>query len=321
MRPILTKVDIEQVKQAEAEFFDDLANFRTHNKNIIAQEVDIQRATKYIPKKNEKATFIIDPKMSDKLAGGARDRYIKELSSKPGARILDIGCGSGWLALELARNGCHVDAYDLSPKAIALAKKTLKENPYKDGFGSVTYHLQDVSVIDLGIEKYDAVSGWSSFHHMPDVPEFMEKVHKALKPGGKVASMDDMPRGWLEPWLQYFFEFILPTYSMTYYQKIKFVFNLFTRRSKLRKEIFSPMEEAKHSNVFEIADAFGDKFETIYCIQKNAFAGTPVMRIIGPDWLRYSLASIVIGIDRLLCGLRLVKGFERVMIARKRDGS
>lgn len=122
MRPILTKVDLEQVKQAEAEFFDDLANFRTQNQNIIAQEVDIRRATKYIPKKNEKATFLIDPKMSDKLAGGARDRYIKELLSKPGARILDIGCGSGWLALELARNGCHVDAYDLSPKAIALAK-------------------------------------------------------------------------------------------------------------------------------------------------------------------------------------------------------
>ena len=155
---------------------------------------------------------------------------------------------------------------------------------------------------------------------MPDVPEFMEKVHKALKPGGKVASMDDMPTGWLEPWLEYFFEFMLPTYNLTYFQKIKFVLNLFTGRSKLRKEIFSPMEEAKHSNVFEIADAFGDKLEVIYSIQKNAFAGTPVMRIIGPDWLRYSLASVVIGIDNLLCKLRVAKGFEHIMIAKKRYG-
>jgi len=316
----MKKKDFTKIKQAESELFDKLANFRTKNEDIIAQEVDIRRATKYIPYRNEKNTFLIDTAMAQKLEGGARDRYIKELSLKPGARILDIGCGSGWLALELARYGCHVDAYDISPKAIELAKKTLKQNPYKKGFGSVNYYLQDVSVIDLGNEKYDGVSGWSAFHHMPDVPEFMEKVHKALKPGGKVASMDDMPRGWLEPWLEYFFEFMLPTYNLTYFQKIKFVLNLFTGRSKLRKEIFSPMEEAKHSNVFEIADAFGDKFEVIYSIQKNAFAGTPVMRIIGPDWLRYSLASVVIAIDNLLCKLRVVKGFERVMIAKKKHG-
>lgn len=195
--------NLDQLKKAEADFFDQIADIRTSKSEQIAMEADIRRATKYIPQRGEKR-FLIDPKMTEILEGGARDQYIKWVSHKPGSRVLDIGCGSGWLALELARNGCHVDAYDISPKAIALARKMLAENPYKEGFGSVTYHLQDVSELDLGVDKYDAVSGWSAFHHMPDVPVFMDRVFHALKPGGIVATMDDMPRGRLEQGLEYF---------------------------------------------------------------------------------------------------------------------
>ncbi len=312
----MTNDNLEQLKRDEARFFDQVADVRTETEGLIASEADIRRATKYIPKRGEKR-FLIDQKMTDLLDGGARDTYIKMVSQRPGARVLDIGCGSGWLALELARNGCHVDAYDISPKAIALARKMLEENPFKEGFGSVNYHLQDVSEVDLGIEQYDAVSGWSAFHHMPDVPAFMDKVYRALKPGGIVATMDDMPRGRIEQGLEYFFEFALPTYNLSYLQKIVTVINLLLGKKKYRVEIFSPMEEAKHSSVDEIADAFREKFEIQYTVQQNAFVGTPVMRISGPDTLRYTLARLVIGIDRLLCKVGIVKGFERVMVAKK----
>lgn len=309
--------NLDDLKRAEAKFFDRIADIRTEKDEQIAMEADIRRATKYIPKRGEKR-FLIDPKMTAILDGGTRDLYIRSVAHKPGARVLDLGCGSGWLALELARNGCHVDAYDISPKAIALAQKMLAENPYKDGFGSVTYHLQDVSEIDLGVEQYDAVSGWSAFHHMPDVPAFMDKVYRALKPGGIVATMDDMPRGRLEQGLEYFFEFVLPTYNLSYLQKISMVFKLLTGREKYREEIFSPMEEAKHSSVDEISDIFYEKFEVFVNVRHNAFVGTPVMRIAGPDALRYALARLVIGVDRLLCKFGIVKGFERIMVARKR---
>jgi 2-polyprenyl-3-methyl-5-hydroxy-6-metoxy-1,4-benzoquinol methylase len=304
-------------KEAESLFFDKIADIRTSKDGLIAIEFDIRRATKHIPKQGEK-TLLIDPKMTKLLESGARDKYIKYVSRNPGAKVLDLGCGAGWLALELARNGCHVDAYDISPKAIAIANMMLAENPYKEGFGSVKYHLLDVSVLDLGIEKYDAFSGWSSFHHMPDVPEFMDKVFSALKPNGIVATMDDMPFGRLEKALSYIVEFILPTYNLTYIGKFKKVFKLLVRKDQFREEIFSPMEEAKISSVDEISDILYQRFEVLVNIRKNAFIGTPLMRVKGPDWFRYSAAYFFINIDRALCYIGFVKGFERIMIAQKK---
>ncbi|MEK6756915.1 MAG: hypothetical protein AABZ02_12250, partial [Bacteroidota bacterium] len=116
----MSQDNLEGLKQAEAVFFDEIADLRTQDGHIPL-EADIRRATKFIPKRSEKLP-VIDPEMSAILDGGAREKYLDMVAHKPGGRVLDICCGSGWLALELGRRGQIVDAYDLSPKAIALAK-------------------------------------------------------------------------------------------------------------------------------------------------------------------------------------------------------
>ena len=262
-----------KLKLEEAEFFDDLAELRSSNDDVIAIEADLRRATKRIPKKNKKL-FLIDPKMSKLLNGKETQNYIKILSSKIGARILDFGCGSGWLSLELARNGCHVEAYDISPKAIKLAKKMLKQNPYKNNFGSIKYNLKDITKVELGIEKYDAVTGWSSFHHIPNVKAFIQKVYKALKKDGLIATMDDMPQSRLERSISYLFEFILPTYNLSYIEKVKKIINIMFKKENLRKEIFSPMEKAKHTSVYEIHEIIKKKFHIIHYNEKMPFWDT-----------------------------------------------
>jgi len=312
----MPQTNLDELKQAEAKYFDRIADIRTVNGHI-PMEADLRRATKFIPTRTYKLP-LIDPKMTAILDGRARDQYISWVAHKPGGRVLDICCGSGWLALELGRRGQHVDAYDISPKAIALAKRMLAENPYKDDFGEVNYYLQDVTEVDLGEEKYDAVSGWAAFHHLADLLAFMEKVFRALKPGGIVATMDDMPRGRLEKGCEYFFEFILPNWYYSYAQKFSIALQLLSGKRKLPPEVFTPMEKAKHSTVYDIERILHEQYEVLVEVQQNAFAGSPVMLLSGPDGFRYAAARAIVCLDRLLCYIGVVKGFERIMIARKR---
>lgn len=307
---------LENLKKAEAEFFDEIANLRTQNGHI-PMEADIRRATKFIPKRSERLPAI-DPEMTSILDGGARDIYLDNVAHKPGGRVLDICCGSGWLALELGRRGQTVDAYDISPKAISLAKKTLAENPYIDGFGEVNYHLEDVSEVDLGIEKYDAVSGWAAFHHLPDAPAFLKRVKRALKPGGIVATYDDLHMGRLEKGIEYILRFILPQYHYTYLQKLSIALDLLIGKRQLPEEIFSPMEEAKHSSVEDISKILYEQFEVVLKLQKNAFIGTPLMTMSGNDSFRYTIAKILVVLDKFLCRTKIVKGFDQILIAQKK---
>lgn len=311
----MTQDNLKSLKQAEAAFFDQIADLRTQDGHIPL-EADIRRATKFIPKRTEKFPAI-DPEMATILDSGAREKYLDMVSHKPGGRVLDICCGSGWLALELGRRGQIVDAYDLSPKAIALAKKTLDENPFKDGFGSVNYHLQDVSEVDLGVETYDAVSGWAAFHHLPDAPAFLERVKRALKPGGIVATYDDLHMGKLEKTLELFLRFVLPQCHYSYLEKLSIAVALIIGKRRLPEEGFSPMEEAKHCSVEDISRIFHDQFEVLLTLRKNAFVSTPLMTMSGGYPFRYSTARVLVALDKLLCGIGIVKGFDQIMIARK----
>jgi 2-polyprenyl-3-methyl-5-hydroxy-6-metoxy-1,4-benzoquinol methylase len=312
----MTQSNLEELKRAEAAFFDEIADLRTQNGHIPL-EADVRRATKFIPKSSERLP-LIDPEMNKILDAGAREKYLDMIAHKPGGRVLDICCGSGWLALELGRMGQIVDAYDLSPKAIALAKKTLAENPFQEGFGQVNYYLQDVSEIDLGVEKFDAVSGWAAFHHLPDAPAFLERVQRALKPGGIVATYDDLSMGRLEKTLELFLRFVLPQCHYSYLQKLSIAIDLLLGRRRLPEEIFSPMEEAKHCSVEDIARILHEQFDVLLTLRKNAFVGTPLMTMAGPDWFRYSTARALVALDRLLCQIGLVKGFDQIIVARKK---
>lgn len=309
--------NLEKDKRAEAEFWDKKAKSRTASGHIPF-EADIRRATRFIPSSPDQEP--IDPHMTHVLQSNYRDRFIDYVAHRFGGRVLDIGCGMGWLALELGRRGQIVDAYDLSPAAIAFARRMLEENPYRDGFGKVTYHIEDVTKLDLGNDTFDAVSGWAAFHHLPDLNAFMDQVQRALKPGGIVASLDSLPRGRIEKWIDRFFRLILPTYDRTYRQKIRDSIRRIRGITQEQPRYFTPMETvaARHDVVHNIESIWREKFELVWSIHFNAFAVTPCMSLIGPDWFRYTVARAITWLDRLLCRIGICRGLQRIIIARKR---
>lgn len=77
-----------------------------------------------------------------------------------GRRILDAGCGTGALAVELATRGATVLAVDLSPTLIELARERL---PSDIGDGHIDFEVGDMAALATG--EFDHVVAMDSLIH------------------------------------------------------------------------------------------------------------------------------------------------------------
>jgi magnesium-protoporphyrin O-methyltransferase len=77
-----------------------------------------------------------------------------------GKRVLDAGCGTGALAVELARRGAEVVAVDLSPTLVGLARERMTSDPAP---GSVNFVVGDMLGATLG--RFDHVVAMDSLIH------------------------------------------------------------------------------------------------------------------------------------------------------------
>ena len=110
---------------------------------------------------------------------GARRRgqlildLIAELGlSRP--RILDLGCGTGWLTPRLAELGEAVGV-DLSDEAIAMARIQHPEVPY---------HAGDLFETPIPGSPFDVVVSQEVIAHVADQTEYLRRISGLLKPGG-----------------------------------------------------------------------------------------------------------------------------------------
>jgi SAM-dependent methyltransferase len=94
--------------------------------------------------------------------------------------VLDVGCGAGAFAAELARRVEHVDAIDRSPAMIEAARQATPPN--------VTCILGDVMRDPLPPESYDAIVSVTALHHLP-VDDALRRLSRALRPGGVLAAV------------------------------------------------------------------------------------------------------------------------------------
>lgn len=112
-----------------------------------------------------------------------------ERLERPGARIADIGCGTGWstIALGQAFPGARVDGYDLDETSIQLAE----ENLAVSGLGTnVAFHRRDVATLDAG-EKYDLITVFEALHDLSQPVEFLASAGRCLADDGYLIVMDE----------------------------------------------------------------------------------------------------------------------------------
>jgi 2-polyprenyl-6-hydroxyphenyl methylase / 3-demethylubiquinone-9 3-methyltransferase len=122
-----------------------------------------------------------DPVALLRAEGRTRNPWvISEIRKRFGAgkaRILDLGCGAGFLANDLARAGFHVSAVDFSEQSIAVARR-------HDTAGTVNYLLGNACRLTFAAETFEAVCAMDFLEHVEDPGLVVGEAARVLVDGG-----------------------------------------------------------------------------------------------------------------------------------------
>lgn len=107
------------------------------------------------------------------------DAIMRELARHDCRRVLDIGCGTGQLAVRIARElpGASVTGCDFSRGMLARAAARDGRVPWVQG---------DAGCLPFRERAFDAVVSTEAFHWFPDQDRACAELHRALLPGGHV---------------------------------------------------------------------------------------------------------------------------------------
>jgi cyclopropane fatty-acyl-phospholipid synthase-like methyltransferase len=131
------------------------------------------------------------------VEGDPWERFLTELTSRldDGARVLDLGCGSGDKTRRLAGR-FDVLGVDLSEKQLGLARLAVPDATFQQG---------DFAGLNLAESSFDAVTAFYSITHVPreEHPALFGKIARWLRSGGLfLASLSaNGTSDWTEEWL------------------------------------------------------------------------------------------------------------------------
>ncbi len=97
----------------------------------------------------------------------------------PGARVLEIGCGTGLLTEALAVAGVDLTAIDISPDLLRKARARVEGHP------GVRFSVQNAYSAGIREGAFDVVVGISVLHHLV-LREALAEFRRVLRPGGKI---------------------------------------------------------------------------------------------------------------------------------------
>ena len=105
------------------------------------------------------------------------EEAIRRVGIAPGARVLDVGCGSGVFLRNAADRGAEVFGLDASEALIALARARVPEAELTVG---------DLQFLPYEDDRFDVVAGFNSFFFAADMTAALREAARVAKPGAPV---------------------------------------------------------------------------------------------------------------------------------------
>ncbi len=101
-------------------------------------------------------------------------------------QVLDLACGPGTLALELAPRGCAVYAVDLAEKMILLAQRAAR----RQGHRRIRFGVADAEQLPFGNNTFDLVTCAFSFSNFPSPGRAAAEMYRVTRFAGRVAVLE-----------------------------------------------------------------------------------------------------------------------------------
>ncbi|WP_455377125.1 class I SAM-dependent methyltransferase [Petrachloros mirabilis] len=139
------------------------------------------------------------------LEGGARE-FFERLNVAPGSRLLDVGCGSGQLALMAARDGIEVTGVDIAANWVDRARNRAKAE------GLVArFEQADAEALPFEDAAFDVVVSLIGAMFAPRPDLVAQELLRVCAPGGIVAMANWTPQGFVGQMFKTVAKFIAPS--------------------------------------------------------------------------------------------------------------
>lgn len=116
------------------------------------------------------------------------EQAIARMNVPQDARVLDIGCGSGWatrLLAEYASAG-KVTGIDISDEMVCLASEP------SQSYANVEYRVASAEQLPFADNEFTHAFSMESLYYYRNIPKALSEIHRVLKPGGLFAAVVDL---------------------------------------------------------------------------------------------------------------------------------
>ena len=138
-----------------------------------------------------------------------RRMAVSLLGSASRGRILDVGTGTGELALEAARHGRQVVGVDFSPQMLSLGRAKVKAQGWEE---AVQLVLGDALVLPFRDESFAGSITGFALRNVTSVEQLLAEIWRVVKPGGRLVCLElTRPRTtWWGRVSKWYFDHVIP---------------------------------------------------------------------------------------------------------------